>query len=91
MTRPACANPANLRHIVRPRAADPAETYCHLECLCGEIVADGNDGCNGLHLPEHGHCEHTVTPAYCLNCDTEFTPTHYDNEHCPACATEDCP
>lgn len=87
MTRPACANPAYLRHVVRP-SATAGETYCHLACLCGNIVADGDDSCGGLHPPEHGTCRCTVTAAYCLDCDNDFFPARYDDELCPSCTLE---
>lgn len=82
--RPACANPANLRHVVRPSTV-AGKTFCYQECPCGSILADGNDGCGGLHPPEHGRCGCTVTGAFCVDCDTEFTPAFYDDDVCPAC------
>lgn len=84
MSRPACANPANIHHIVRPSDRGAGRTYCYQECVCGEIVS-GLQCSRDVHPPETDGCRCTITPANCIDCDKEFTPVEFDQEQCAEC------
>lgn len=85
MSRPACANPANIHHVVKPPELDGSGgRYCYQECVCGEIVS-GNQCAPTEHADHPEGCTCAVTPAYCIDCDAEFTPTDPDEASCPEC------
>ena len=83
--RPACANPANIRHVVRPAEQDGGcGQYCYQECVCGEIVSGVR--CDpSIHPPHPDGCTCEVTPVFCVDCDAEFMPADPDDDTCAAC------
>lgn len=89
MSRPACANPANIKHVVKSDSL--IGRYCYRECICGEIVSDlGPRACDPVHGPHEHDCDCEITPVICLDCDAEFTPAEFtpadsDNDICAAC------
>lgn len=83
MSRPACANPANIRHVVKPSTG--GGSFCFQECVCGEIVSNLGECRAPEHGPHYGDCTCEVTPVACLECDTEFMPVDPDDDICAAC------
>jgi hypothetical protein len=85
MGSPACANPANINHVVRPAYEGGGKTWCFQECVCGQIVSGhGPNACGTAH-PAHEECDCTITPAFCIDCDAEFLPTEAEQDQCPSC------
>ena len=86
MGRPACANPANIHHVVKPYPDNPTGRYCQLECVCGEIVSGfGADACGTAHKPHADGCTCEITPSACIDCDAEFVPVDPDDGVCADC------
>jgi len=59
--RPACANPANINHVVE--RDDEIGQYCYRECVCGEIVSGlGRRACDPVHPPHTDGCDCELPP-----------------------------
>ena len=89
MGRPACANPANIQHIVKPSSEGGGKTWCYQECVCGEIVSGLQCSPEVHPMEPNGQCGCEVTPAHCIDCDAEFTPTEADQGQCTSCVARE--
>lgn len=89
--RPACANPANIHHVVKPAETDGScGRYCYRECVCGEIVSGhGPRACDPVHEPHTNGCTCDITPASCIDCDAEFMPVDPDDDTCVDCIAKE--
>jgi hypothetical protein len=85
---PACSNPANIRHVVRPSYDGGGKTYCYQECVCGDIVS-GDQCSRSVHPPETDGCRCEVTVADCVDCDAEFIPTDAEQDQCTDCIAKE--